>query len=158
MKVATPTLFEVRTLKRPRIVHVLVALVVCAAGATYMLATLLGAAHAQTRATPVSPTTAAQPSSPAAPTAARFAHQLAGTANAYAEAHGDPTRLRDVDCVRASAKRYMCAYATQRPGSPQQCHIMQARWTPEEASTFTVTLAGISSRCGSLREALRSMK
>jgi hypothetical protein len=35
---------------------------------------------------------------------------------------------------------------------------MQARWTPERASSFTVTLAGRTERCGSLREALRSLR
>jgi hypothetical protein len=35
--------------------------------------------------------------------------------------------------------------------------VMQARWTPQAASTITVTLAGRAGRCGTLREALRSL-
>jgi hypothetical protein len=51
----------------------------------------------------------------------------------------------------------MCSYAARKPGAPTQCHIMQARWTPNRASTITVTLAGRADRCGTLREALRSL-
>jgi hypothetical protein len=35
---------------------------------------------------------------------------------------------------------------------------MQARWTPERASTITITLAGRTRRCGSLRQALDSLQ
>jgi hypothetical protein len=38
-----------------------------------------------------------------------------------------------------------------------ECHLIQARWTPNATSTFTVTLSGRVARCGSLREALDSM-
>jgi len=35
---------------------------------------------------------------------------------------------------------------------------MQARWTPERASLFTVTLAGRTRNCRSLRDALHSLR
>ena len=34
---------------------------------------------------------------------------------------------------------------------------MQARWTPNRASAFTVTLSGRTRKCGSLREALQNL-
>jgi hypothetical protein len=34
---------------------------------------------------------------------------------------------------------------------------MQGRWTPHAASTITVTLAGRSRRCGTVRQAIQSL-
>jgi hypothetical protein len=93
----------------------------------------------------------------AAPTAAGFAFVFVSTANAYARAHGDPARIADPDCVEAARGRYMCSYRALRPGKSAGCHLMQARWTPELASSYTVTLAGRVKRCATLREALRSL-
>lgn len=93
-----------------------------------------------------------------APSAAEFAAVLIGTTNAHAAASGDPTRIASPDCIQASAGRYMCSFASVTPGGPRTCHVMQARWTPHAASSFTVTLAGRALRCGSLREALRSLQ
>ena len=59
---------------------------------------------------------------------------------------------------KASPGYYMCSYALERAGQPLECHIMQARWTPRQASTITVTLAGRTARCGSLREAIASLR
>ena len=92
------------------------------------------------------------------PSAAQFAVQFVEAANRYAAAHGDPARLAQADCVQASAGHYMCSYAMVRPGNPVECHVMQARWTPAAASTFTIDLAGRSLRCTSLRQALRSLR
>lgn len=94
----------------------------------------------------------------AAPSAAEFAAVLIGTTNAHAAASGDPTRIANPDCVQAAAGRYMCSFASVTPGGARTCHVMQARWTPQGASSFTVTLAGRALRCGSLREALRSLQ
>jgi hypothetical protein len=93
-----------------------------------------------------------------APTASEFADVFIGAANLYAKEHSDPARLRHADCVQAAPGRYMCSYATTRPGAITECHLMQARWTPWRARSFTVTLSGRSGRCGSLREALESLK
>jgi hypothetical protein len=51
----------------------------------------------------------------------------------------------------------MCSYAARRPGETNTCHLVQARWTPGQASTITVTLAGRVKRCANLREALDSL-
>jgi hypothetical protein len=91
------------------------------------------------------------------PTAAEFGRGLVGLTAAYGKAHGLPARLVNVDCVQASPGHYMCSYAIVRPGTPPECHVMQAVWTPRSDSSFRITVAGRSSRCGSLREALRSL-
>jgi hypothetical protein len=93
----------------------------------------------------------------ATPTAADFGRDFVRTANAYAAAHGSVARLRHPHCVQAAPGRYMCSYAVTKPGRPVECHLMQARWTPEGPSTVTVTLAGRTLRCESLRAALDSL-
>jgi hypothetical protein len=100
---------------------------------------------------------AALPGKHATPTATEFARVVVDTTTAYAVAHHDPARITGVDCVEASWGRYMCSYAVIRPNRRRECHLMQATWTPSTASTYTVTLAGRVRRCGSLREALRSL-
>ena len=135
--------------RTPRTMYPLLAFVACAtAAAVYLLA-------------PASPaeSTAAKAAARYAgtPTATEFAQSFVGTTNAYAEAHGDARRIGNADCVQASRGEYMCSYAATKPGAPLQCHIMQARWTPQAASTITVTLAGRAAECGSLRDALRSL-
>ena len=91
------------------------------------------------------------------PTAAEFADRFIGVTNAFAVAHGDETRIANANCVEAKRGHYMCSYAAKRPGIAPQCHVMQARWTPNALSTITVTLAGRAGRCGTLREALGSL-
>jgi len=91
------------------------------------------------------------------PSAAEFGRDFVATTNAYSEAHGSAARLANPDCVQASKGRYMCSYAIMRPGRQADCHVMQAKWTPDETSTFTVTLAGRTRRCESLRAALGSL-
>jgi hypothetical protein len=91
------------------------------------------------------------------PTAAEFGRALAGTSNAYAAAHGEGARLTNVDCVQGSPGHYMCSYGVEKPGGELECHIMQGRWTPRAASSITVTLAGRTGRCESLRAALHSL-
>ena len=91
------------------------------------------------------------------PTAAEFAHNFVGATNAFAVEHGDETRIGNANCVEAKRGHYMCSYAAKRPGIAPECHVMQARWTPNALSTITVTLAGRAGRCGTLREALRSL-
>jgi hypothetical protein len=93
----------------------------------------------------------------AMPSAAEFAHAFVGLANGFAQANGDFARIAHVDCVQGSSGHYMCSYALTRPGRIDECHLMQARWTPDQASTITVTLAGRTRRCESLRGALRSL-
>jgi hypothetical protein len=167
---------------RPRFIHALVGLTACGAiAATYSLATLAGAAntHAhstapKTRSAPVAQSskpqqgvaaaqpelkvdaTASKPDGP--PTAAEFAEQFFATANAYAAQHGHVRRLGRAHCVQASPGHYMCSYESRVPGKEARCHVVQARWTPDADSTFTVTLSGRAAHCGSLRAALRSLR
>jgi len=119
------------------------------------VAALVCASTATAAATP--PLRPASPTAASAPSAAGFAVVFLSTAGAYARAHGDPARIADPDCVEAARGRYMCSYRTLRPGHSAQCHLVQARWTPQLASAYTVTLAGRVKRCGTLREALRSL-
>src|SRR4051812_29667913 len=90
------------------------------------------------------------------PAAGDFAGIFVSTTNAYASAHRDPARIGKADCVQAAPGRYMCSYRTILPGR-SECHLMQARWTPQLASSFTITLAGRVKRCGTLKQALRSL-
>lgn len=94
---------------------------------------------------------------PATPSAAEFAHDLAGTANKYAVEHADEARLARTHCVRAARGHYMCSFAVVHSDGTSECHLIQARWTPNAVSTFTITLAGRVARCGSLREAIDSI-
>jgi hypothetical protein len=91
------------------------------------------------------------------PTASEFAIDVVGTTTAYANANGETARIANVDCVQASSGHYMCSYAVVRPGRARECHLMQAIWTPNRASTYTVTLAGRTHACGTVREAVRSL-
>jgi hypothetical protein len=120
-------------------------LVACLAGsATYFGASSLRA-HAKQ---PLRYTLVAD----ATPSAADFGRALAGTANQY----GDDAKIARTHCVQAKPGRYMCSYAVVRAGQ-SECHLMQGRWTPNAASTITVTLAGRAARCGSLRDAIQSL-
>ena len=92
------------------------------------------------------------------PTAAEFGRDFVALSNRFAADHGDGRRISDPDCVQASPGAYMCSFASTRPGGPRQCHLMQARWTPRRESTITVTLGGRTKRCGSLREAIASLR
>jgi hypothetical protein len=133
---------------RNRTAYPLLGLVACAAAAlVYLLVPVGGGPELVETAS----------ARPATPSAREFAERFVGTANAYAVAHGHGTRLENVDCVQASPGHYMCSYAERQPGAPEQCHIMQAQWTPQKASTITVTLAGRAASCASLPDALRSL-
>jgi cellulase/cellobiase CelA1 len=92
------------------------------------------------------------------PAASEFARVVLSTTTAYAEAHGGTARITNVDSVQASPGHYICSYAVTRPDDAGECHLMQATWTPNGASTYTVTLAGRVHRCRTLREALRSLR
>src|SRR5262249_36772106 len=67
------------------------------------------------------------------PTASAFAESFVGASNQYAKKHGDPARLAHPHCVKAAPGRYMCAYTVVKPGARNECHLMQARWTPNSA-------------------------
>jgi hypothetical protein len=103
------------------------------------------------------------------PSASRFAALLVASTTAYASAHGDPQRIERPDCVEPVPGRYMCSYEVQHmraslaalgqvPTGAPSCHLMQARWTPELSSLFTVTLAGRARSCRSLRDAIHSLR
>jgi hypothetical protein len=95
--------------------------------------------------------------SEAPPSAAEFALVLVSVSNAFAKEHGNPERLAHAHCVVGSPGHYMCSYAVNRPGRKGECHLVQAHWGEEPNSLFTVVLSGRVKRCGSLREALRSL-
>lgn len=123
----------------------LFALVACLTGAgTYFGATGFGSHTPPARAA----TRAADPT----PTAAVFARALAGATNQFA---GGRT-ITNAHCVKASPGHYMCSYGVVKP-TGTECHVMQGLWTPGEASTITVTLAGRVGRCDTLRAALQSL-
>src|SRR5262245_28324878 len=97
-------------------------------GLAGLLAWLPCASASAAAAPPYRPASA---STMTAPSAAGFALAFVATANAYARAHGDHRRVVDPDCVEAARGRYMCSYTTLRPGNRAECHLMQARWTPQ---------------------------
>ena len=92
------------------------------------------------------------------PSASGFGALLVSSSTAYAMAHGDPRRIGRPDCVSPVPGHYMCSYELGVPGEAAGCHLMQARWTPERASLFTVTLAGRTRSCRSLKDALHSLR
>ena len=91
------------------------------------------------------------------PSATQFAHNFIGVTNKHASEHGDGARVGNAHCVQAAPGKYMCAYLVTARGV-KTCHLMQAKWTPERSSAITVTLAGRTSRCGTLREAIQSLR
>lgn len=93
----------------------------------------------------------------ATPSAAEFAHDLAGAANQYGAEHAKGRRLTHTQCVQATRGHYMCSYAVVHANGTSECHLIQATWTPDATSSFTITLSGRVARCSSLREALDSM-
>jgi hypothetical protein len=82
---------------------------------------------------------------------------LVRTANAYAQTHGQTRRLSRPHCVPGNPGHYMCVYVVRRAGVRPECHLVQAEWTPGRASSFTITLSGRVRKCGSIRQAIRSM-
>ena len=90
------------------------------------------------------------------PSATQFAHNFIGVTNKHASEHGDGARVGNAHCVEAAPGKYMCSYLVTAKGV-RTCHLMQAQWTPERSSGITVTLSGRTSRCGTLREAIRSL-
>jgi len=120
-----------------------------ATGATPAAASKRGPSHA--------PSADRMKPRPGTPSAAEFGVLFVETTNSYAREHRDSARISEPHCVQASAGHYMCAYTVTKRGAHGTCHLMQARWTPLRASTITVTLAGRTGRCGTLREALDSL-
>jgi hypothetical protein len=93
-----------------------------------------------------------------APDAAEFARMFSGMTNQMAVEQGERTRVLNVDCVEGTTRgHYMCSYGIMRPSRPVECHVMQAEWTPSAVDSFRVKMSGRVGRCGSLREALRSL-
>jgi hypothetical protein len=96
-------------------------------------------------------------SAPTTPSASQFAHDFIGATNMYSQqSHDDGTLVGDAHCVQAAPGQYMCSYLVT-VADTSSCHLMQARWTPESPSAITVTLAGRTHRCGTLREAIQSL-
>jgi hypothetical protein len=91
------------------------------------------------------------------PNAAGFAVVLVSVSNAFAKQHGDPTRLSNAHCVEASRGHYMCSYLVSRPRRAGECHLVQAHWAQEPESSFTIVVSGRVRRCGSLRDAIRTL-
>jgi hypothetical protein len=95
-------------------------------------------------------------SASAIPSASQFAHDFVGVTNRYAQKNGDGASAGDAHCVEAAPGQYMCSYLLTVQGMTT-CHLMQAQWTPESPSAITVTLAGRTGRCGTLRDAIQSL-
>jgi hypothetical protein len=93
-----------------------------------------------------------------APSARNFARILAGSSNQYGQEHSTPQRIQRVHCVPGSPGHYMCSYAVVQTGASSECHLIQASWTPDATSTYTVTLSGRTARCGTLRDAIDSLE
>jgi hypothetical protein len=91
------------------------------------------------------------------PSAGRFAQIFVASTNAYAAAHHDARRVGHAHCVEPLRGRYMCSFVAEVPRDAPECHLIQARWTPDGASSITITLSGRTRRCRSLRDALRSL-
>jgi hypothetical protein len=91
------------------------------------------------------------------PSATQFAHYFVGVTNKRASEQGDGARVGSADCVKAAPGKYMCSYLVTAKGV-KTCHLMQAHWRPQRSSAITVTLAGRTSRCGTLREAIQSLR
>jgi hypothetical protein len=88
------------------------------------------------------------------PSAAEFGQLFVHLANGF----GSTTRVAKPHCVEAAPRHYLCAYVTVQPGLAARCHLMQAEWTPNAASTITVRLSGRVAVCDTLRHALRSLR
>lgn len=88
--------------------------------------------------------------------AATFAAEFVGATNQYAKQHAMTDRISNAHCVEAAPSRYMCSYVNNRRAS-RTCHLMQARWNPQQSPTITITLAGRTDRCGTLRDAIHSL-
>ena len=150
-----------RLLRGRRVTYLLLALTTATVAiAVYAISAALAApARKHILASPPAPRSQRTVSNvDASPSAVEFADDVVGTTTAYANAHGETARITDVDCVQASSVHYMCSYAVNRANSPRECHLMQATWTPNSASTYTVTLAGRVRKCDTLREALDSVR
>jgi hypothetical protein len=91
------------------------------------------------------------------PSATQFAHNFIGVTNQRASEHGDAARVSNAHCVQAAPGKYMCSYLVTAKGV-RTCHLMQAQWMPARSSAITVTLAGRTSRCGTLRDAIQSLR
>jgi hypothetical protein len=132
---------------------VLAGLVGAFAGATYLISASPGSTEARGAERPPA---AARPAVAPAPTAAQFGPLLVATANDYAASHDAQERLASPHCVSPATGYYMCVYVLHRPGR-SECHLVQARWTPMRASTYTITLGSRVKKCGSVRQAIRSV-
>ncbi len=107
--------------------------------------------------TPVRAPSPSETSFGPAPSAAGFAKILVSVSNDFAAKQGDRTRLSNAHCVQGSRGHYMCVYRVARPGRRTECHLIQAEWAREQTSSFTVVLSGRVRRCGSVREAIRTL-
>jgi len=143
--------FPLTMKRRARIAYAFLAAAACGiAAGSYVVIAARPVAHAiaaPPAAVPVAAHTAAAPPAP------RFEALLVREANGVA---GDGAHVVEPHCVAADGGLYMCAYTVRKPGSADECHLMQARWTPERETPFLITLAGRTGRCSSVREAVES--
>lgn len=94
----------------------------------------------------------------APPSPVEFGRTFVGVTNAFAETHGELERVSAPHCVQGNRGHYMCAYTVTRADGRDECHLMQAEWTPNQLDTFRVTLSGRARKCGSVRQAVRSLR
>jgi hypothetical protein len=92
------------------------------------------------------------------PTAAQVEQDLVGLANTHSVAIGSAARIRHASCVSGSPGSYACSYVRIVPPGGGVCAVALLRWTPDRASTYTVTTAGRVSlppeQCGPVTKVL----
>src|SRR5262249_34434221 len=91
------------------------------------------------------------------PSAGSFGRIFVNLTNQDAGPYDGSAHVRRPHCVEPRPGSYMCAYTVVENGAAS-CHLMQARWTPDGATTIPVTLAGRTARCATLRQAIQSLR
>lgn len=76
------------------------------------------------------------------PSAEQVEQDLVGLANTYSLDIGSAARIGRTSCVSGSPGSYACSYVRIVPPDRGVCAVALLRWTPNAASTYTVTTAG----------------
>jgi hypothetical protein len=76
------------------------------------------------------------------PAAEQVERDLVGLTNAHSLAIGSAARIGHASCVSGGPGSYACSYVRIVPPGSGVCAVALLRWTPNKASTYTVTTAG----------------
>ncbi len=98
---------------------------------------------------------AASPDPETIPPAPLFTKLFIHVADTAAE-HGE--HVVRPHCDDAGGGHFICAYTVVSLDGAEECHLMQAKWTPESEDLFEITLAGRTGRCSSIRAAVNSLQ